>query len=104
MSAVNDGRCSPWVMCSSSVVRGNQIRDSTLGPGMGLTYSYDILLSRGIATMRKSPQRMISDIYIIHHHNNERSPPDLDYYLCNIHSSQQINPMNIHLEKKKLIG
>ncbi len=28
MSAVNDGRCSPWVMCSSSVVRGNQIRDN----------------------------------------------------------------------------
>ncbi len=26
-SAVNDGSCSPWVMCSSSVVRGNQIRD-----------------------------------------------------------------------------
>ncbi len=28
MSAVNDGRCSPWVMCSCSVVSGNQIRDS----------------------------------------------------------------------------
>ncbi len=27
-SAVNDGSCSPWVMCSSSVVRGNQIRDT----------------------------------------------------------------------------
>ncbi len=27
-SAVNDGSCSPWVMCSCSVVRGNQIRDS----------------------------------------------------------------------------
>ncbi len=27
-SAVNDGSCSPWVMCSSSVVRGNQIRDN----------------------------------------------------------------------------
>ncbi len=27
MSAVNDGRCSPWVMCSCSVVSGNQIRD-----------------------------------------------------------------------------
>ncbi len=27
-SAVNDGSCSPWVMCS--VVRGNQIRDSDL--------------------------------------------------------------------------
>ncbi len=27
MSAVHDGRCSPWVMCSCSVVRGNQIRD-----------------------------------------------------------------------------
>ncbi len=26
-SAVNDGSCSPWVMCSCSVVRGNQIRD-----------------------------------------------------------------------------
>ncbi len=26
-SAVNDGSVSPWVMCSSSVVRGNQIRD-----------------------------------------------------------------------------
>ncbi len=23
-SAVNDGSCSPWVMCSSSAVRGNQ--------------------------------------------------------------------------------
>ncbi len=28
MSAVHDGRCSPWVMCSCSVVRGNQIRDN----------------------------------------------------------------------------
>ncbi len=27
MSAVHDGRCSPWVMCSCSVVRGNRIRD-----------------------------------------------------------------------------
>ncbi len=26
-SAVNDGGCSPWVMCSCSVVSGNQIRD-----------------------------------------------------------------------------
>ncbi len=26
--AVNDGNCSPWVMCSCSVVRGNQIRDN----------------------------------------------------------------------------
>ncbi len=30
MSAVNDGRCSPWVMCSCSVVSGNQIRDNWL--------------------------------------------------------------------------
>ncbi len=29
-SAVNDGSCSPWVMCSCSVVSGNQIRDSKL--------------------------------------------------------------------------
>ncbi len=28
MSAVNDGSCSPWVMCSCSVVSGNQIRDN----------------------------------------------------------------------------
>ncbi len=28
MSAVNDGKCSPWVMCSCSVVSGNQIRDN----------------------------------------------------------------------------
>ncbi len=28
-SAVNDGSCSPWVMCSCSVVRGNQIRDNS---------------------------------------------------------------------------
>ncbi len=28
MSAVHDGRCSPWVMCSCSVVSGNQIHDS----------------------------------------------------------------------------
>ncbi len=27
-SAVNDGSCSPWVMCSCSVVRGNQICDT----------------------------------------------------------------------------
>ncbi len=27
-SAVNDWSCSPWVMCSCSVVRGNQIHDS----------------------------------------------------------------------------
>ncbi len=26
-SAVNDGSCSPWVMCSCSLVSGNQIRD-----------------------------------------------------------------------------
>ncbi len=26
--AVNDGRCSPWVICSSSVVSGDQIRDN----------------------------------------------------------------------------
>ncbi len=36
VSAVNDGRCSPWVMCSSSVVRGNQIRDNNF-------YDYDYL-------------------------------------------------------------
>ncbi len=30
-SVVNDGSCSPWVMCSCSVVRGNQIRDSLNG-------------------------------------------------------------------------
>ncbi len=30
MSAVNDGSCSPWVMCSCSVVRGNQIRDNSI--------------------------------------------------------------------------
>ncbi len=29
-SAVNDGSCSPWVMCSCSVVRGNQIRDNNV--------------------------------------------------------------------------
>ncbi len=28
VSAVNDGSCSPWVMCSCSVVSGNQIRDT----------------------------------------------------------------------------
>ncbi len=28
MSAVHDGICSPWVMCSCRVVRGDQIRDS----------------------------------------------------------------------------
>jgi len=27
-SAVNDGSCSPWVMCSCRVVRGDQIRDT----------------------------------------------------------------------------
>ncbi len=27
MCAMNDGRCSPWVMCSCSVASGNQIRD-----------------------------------------------------------------------------
>ncbi len=27
-SAVNDGSCSPWVMCSCSVMRGSQIRDT----------------------------------------------------------------------------
>ncbi len=32
MSAVNDGRCSPWVMCSCSVVSGNQIRDRAPPP------------------------------------------------------------------------
>ncbi len=26
-SAVHDGSCSPWVMCSCRVVRGDQIRD-----------------------------------------------------------------------------
>ncbi len=29
-SAVNDGSCSPWVMCSCSVVRGNQICDTVI--------------------------------------------------------------------------
>ncbi len=38
MSAVNDGRCSPWVMCSCSVVSGNQIRDSNIS--FPHTYSY----------------------------------------------------------------
>ncbi len=33
MSAVNDGRCSPWVMCSCSVVSGNQIRGTGGGNG-----------------------------------------------------------------------
>ncbi len=28
IGAMVDGSCSPWVMCSNSVVRGNQIRDS----------------------------------------------------------------------------
>ncbi len=28
MCAVNDGRCSPWVMCSCSVVSGDQNRDN----------------------------------------------------------------------------
>ncbi len=32
MSAVHDGRCSPWVMCSCSVVRGNQICDKRAPP------------------------------------------------------------------------
>ncbi len=35
MSAVNDGRCSPWVMCSCSVVSGNQIRDRAPPPKGG---------------------------------------------------------------------
>ncbi len=30
-SAVNDESCSPWVMCSCSVVSGNQIRDKYAG-------------------------------------------------------------------------
>ncbi len=25
---VHDGRCSPWLMCSCRVVRGDQIRDN----------------------------------------------------------------------------
>ncbi len=28
VSAVHDGICSPWVMCSCRVMRGDQIRDS----------------------------------------------------------------------------
>ncbi len=34
-SAVNDGSCSPWVMCSCSVVRGNQIHDRAPPPKSG---------------------------------------------------------------------
>ncbi len=35
MSAVHDGRCSPLVMCSCSVVRGDQIRDRAPPPKSG---------------------------------------------------------------------
>ncbi len=35
MCAVNDGRCSPWVMCSCSVVSGDQIHDRTPPPRSG---------------------------------------------------------------------
>ncbi len=31
-SAVNDGSFSPWVMCSYSVVRGNQFHDKSFVP------------------------------------------------------------------------
>ncbi len=31
-SAVNDGSCSPWVLCICSVVSGNQIRDRAPPP------------------------------------------------------------------------
>ncbi len=34
-SVVNDGSCSPWVMCSCGVVRGNQIRDRAPPPKSG---------------------------------------------------------------------
>ncbi len=34
-SAMNDGSCSPWVMCSCSVVSGNQIRDRAPPPKSG---------------------------------------------------------------------
>ncbi len=37
-SAVNDGSCSPWMMCSCSVVSGNQIRDTNI-----YIYIYTIL-------------------------------------------------------------
>ncbi len=38
-SAVNDGSCSPWVMCSCSVVSGNQIHDTSSEAVIcGLTY------------------------------------------------------------------
>ncbi len=39
-SAVNDGSCSPWVMCSCSVVSGNQIRDSS--PCYSICYGFHI--------------------------------------------------------------
>ncbi len=47
MSAVHDGRCRTWVMCSCSVVRGNQIRDNIIfntviisNVSMSISYSY----------------------------------------------------------------
>ncbi len=38
VSAVNDGSCSPWVMCSCSVVSGNQIRDTYTGSAFNTNF------------------------------------------------------------------
>ncbi len=38
VSAVNDGSCSPWVMCSCSVVSGDQIRDSNIETQLFIIY------------------------------------------------------------------
>ncbi len=41
-SAVNDGSCSPWVMCSCSVVRGNQIHDRREGRTQNYYSTYGV--------------------------------------------------------------
>ncbi len=46
-SAVNDGSCSPWVMCSCSVVRGNQIHDSRLDMQKVFSQNYSSILLTG---------------------------------------------------------
>ncbi len=52
-SAVNDGSCSPWVMCSCSVVRGNQIRDNmTLVKTKQMTFILGCLLPLQLVGLR----------------------------------------------------
>ncbi len=57
VSAVHDGRCSPWVMCSCSVVRGNQIRDMR-HTDTDSAWTYPLTL-QPLATVSEPPEQHV---------------------------------------------